>query len=290
MKHPIDPKVDCVFKALLGSVDNRNLLINFLNAVLKQDLSEPIITVEILNPYNDKEFLDDKLSVVDIKAKDKQDRLFQIEIQMQTYCYLPERIIYNWADIYSQQLRSGYEYYKLRATYSIWLMGENIVKADDNYIHEYKLRDGNGNILTEHGSILLLELNKYNGKSIENEKEVWLKFFKEGESLDDETLPEWMDSNEMRQAMNTLKLFSEKERNYHAYQARQNFLREQRTIQWEYEQNLEQEHQQKLVALQEKEAAMQEKEAAILEKEAAIQREQDALQEIERLKSQLGKL
>jgi hypothetical protein len=37
----------------------------------------------------------------------------------------------------------------------------------------------------------------------------------------------------MRQAMNTLRQFSEKERDYHAYQARQNFIREQSTIQEE---------------------------------------------------------
>ena len=81
MKHRIDPKIDCVFKALLGSVENRNLLIHFLNAILTSDLSAPIIEVEILNPYNDKEFLDDKLSVVDVKAKDSDGRLYQIEIQ-----------------------------------------------------------------------------------------------------------------------------------------------------------------------------------------------------------------
>ena len=34
MRHPIDPKVDCVFKALLGAESNRDLLIHFLNAVL----------------------------------------------------------------------------------------------------------------------------------------------------------------------------------------------------------------------------------------------------------------
>ena len=33
--------------------------------------------------------------------------------------------------------------------------------------------------------------------------------------------------------MNTLRQFSEKERDYHAYQARQNFIREQSTIQEE---------------------------------------------------------
>jgi hypothetical protein len=37
----------------------------------------------------------------------------------------------------------------------------------------------------------------------------------------------------MRQAMNTLRQFSDKERDYHAYQARQNYLRQQRTMQYE---------------------------------------------------------
>ena len=40
--------------------------------------------------------------------------------------------------------------------------------------------------------------------------------------------------------MKTLKLFSEKERDYHAYQARQNYLREQRTIQIEREEDFTQ--------------------------------------------------
>ena len=75
MQHPIDPKIDCVFKALLGSDENRNLLIHFLNAFLAQELNEPLVSVEILNPYNDKEFLSDKLSIVDVKAKDNHDQL-----------------------------------------------------------------------------------------------------------------------------------------------------------------------------------------------------------------------
>ena len=98
MKHRIDPKIDCVFKALLGSEQNRNLLVHFLNAVLVDDLTAPITEAEILNPYNDKEFLDDKLSVVDVKAKDSEGRLYQIEIQLLTYRHLPERMVYTWCD------------------------------------------------------------------------------------------------------------------------------------------------------------------------------------------------
>ena len=57
--------------------------------------------------------------------------------------------------------------------------------------------------------------------------------------------------------MNTLKQFSEKDRDYHAYQARQNFLREQLSRQHELDE--------------------------------AIKREQAALAEIERLKALLAK-
>ena len=88
---------------------------HFINArlFLAQDLAEPLVWVDILNPYNDKEFLSDKLSIVDVKARDSQDRLYQIEIQLTSYAHLPSRIIYNWADIYSQQLKSGQEYLSL---------------------------------------------------------------------------------------------------------------------------------------------------------------------------------
>ena len=93
MQHAIDPKIDCVFKALLGSDENRNLLIHFLNAFLAQELTEPLVWVEILNPYNDREFLSDKLSIVDVKAKDSDGQLYQIEIQMTSYRDLLKRII-----------------------------------------------------------------------------------------------------------------------------------------------------------------------------------------------------
>ncbi|NCC41858.1 MAG: hypothetical protein EOM21_21090, partial [Gammaproteobacteria bacterium] len=38
MQRSINPKVDCVFKALLGAEENRALLIDFLNAMLTETL------------------------------------------------------------------------------------------------------------------------------------------------------------------------------------------------------------------------------------------------------------
>ncbi len=43
-------------------------------------------------------------------------------------------------------------------------------------------------------------------------------------------LPDWMQTTEMRQAMSTVKRFSEKERAHDADQARQNYLRVQGSI------------------------------------------------------------
>ena len=77
--------------------------------------------------------------------------------------------------------------------------------------------------------------------------------------------------------MTTLRQFSDKERDYHAYQARQNYLRQQRTIQGE----LEEERKERLQAVQREQAALKEKVTAMQEKEAA-------LAEIERLKALLA--
>ena len=77
----------------------------------------------------------------------------------------------------------------------------------------------------------LFELSKFAATEVATEEQRWLKFFVEGERLDPAHLPVWMNTPEMHQAMSTVQDFSEKERAYHAYQARQNYLRQQKTIQ-----------------------------------------------------------
>ena len=86
-----------------------------------------------------------------------------------------------------------------------------------------------------------------------------------------------MITREMKQAMSTLSTFSEKDQHYYQYQARQEYLREQRTIQHELEQSNQRE-----------EAAKRREKLALQEKKAAQQREELALAEIEQLKALLA--
>ena len=94
---------------------------------------------------------------------------------------------------------------------------------------------------------------------------------KTGNSLnDDHELPDWMNTQEMRQAMSTLRQFSEKDKDYFAYQARQNYLRQQMSVYGELD----------AVKLREQQDLARE--------QAALEREQAAQAEVERLKALLA--
>jgi hypothetical protein len=88
----------------------------------------------------------------------------------------------------------------------------------------------------------------------------------------------------MKQAMNTLCQFSEKERNYFAYQARQDFLRQQGTILFEKDEALVQRDE----ALEREQIALAERDAVALRAQEIALREQQALAEIEKLKALLA--
>jgi len=290
MHRPIDPKVDCVFKTLFGSDHHRDLLIHFLNALLVEDLAAPITAVDILNPYNERETLDDKLTVVDVKARDAARRIFQVEIQLVVFANLAPRILYAWADLFSQQLQRGADYRTLQPVYAIWLLDGTLFRDRPEYAHRYRLRDDRGRALVEHGTIRIYELSKFAVEPVQCEAERWLKFLKDGETLDPTRLPVWMQPPIMRSAMSTLNAFSEKERDYHRYQSRQEALRVQRAVAQELEARRAAE-QAALQAVeaerQAKEAALQAKEAALQAKEAALQAKEAALAEIARLKALL---
>jgi len=55
MIHFINPTIDCVFKAILGSEAHEPILIHFLNAMLNLLGEHKIRSVILKNPYNAKD-------------------------------------------------------------------------------------------------------------------------------------------------------------------------------------------------------------------------------------------
>ena len=294
MKHRIDPTVDCVFKAILGSEHNKNLLIDFLNAVIAPLPNCVISAVEILNPYNEREHLADKLSIVDIKAKDKAGRIYQVEIQVSTYGALAARLPYVMCDLYASQLEEGEGYELLKPVISIWVIAENFLRDAPSFHHHFQLYDVEHSVLLhDHLSLHVLELTKWNKAQVEGQIDRWMKFLREGKDLDDENLPDYMQTEEMKQAMSTLRQFSEKQKSYHQYQARQNYLRERRCIEKERDQavqKLDQTERERDQAWEERDQTARERDQAVQKQDQTEQKLEQALEELEKLRKYHQKL
>ena len=82
MRLGIRPLVDFAFKMIFGSPENMQALIGLLNAILC--FEQPIVTVQIKNPFNYKEFEQAKHIMLDIRATDSGGRSYNIEMQIQT--------------------------------------------------------------------------------------------------------------------------------------------------------------------------------------------------------------
>ncbi len=134
----IRPTVDFAFKKIFGSPQNSAALIGLLNAIL--DLKEPIVGVEVLNPFNYQEFADSKLIVLDVRCQDDAGRILNVEMQVSFIRGLLERMVYYASSMYVEQLSSGGNYATLRPAISICLLTRSIFDSTQPH-HRFQLVD-----------------------------------------------------------------------------------------------------------------------------------------------------
>jgi predicted transposase/invertase (TIGR01784 family) len=105
MRPGIDPTVDYAFKWLFGREPNVGLLRHLLEAIL-QPPQVRIPELQLLNPFSEQDALEDKLSIVDVKARDQNGRLFHVEMQVLPDRAFRSRVLYYWAVLHQQQLHA----------------------------------------------------------------------------------------------------------------------------------------------------------------------------------------
>jgi predicted transposase/invertase (TIGR01784 family) len=157
----IDPTVDYAFKKLFGDPANSELLIHLLNAVLVPAL--PIVEVQILNPFNEKDFAEDKLSVLDIKARDAGRAWFNVEVQGKALGWLRQRFAYYNASLFVDQLGEGEHYHLLLPAISICFLKEPLFPQVAAPHLRFMLCDCEHRVrLSDSLQIHTIELSKYN--------------------------------------------------------------------------------------------------------------------------------
>ncbi len=200
----ISPLVNFAFVKLFASEGNEPILMAFLNAVLQ--LRHPIVSLQIKNPFNPKDFQDDKLTILDVKAADSQGRVFHVEMQTVPHAAFVCRIVYYACEIYSDQLREGDSYKLLKPVYSIVIVKEKLWGDTEKVHHKFELIDrGSGRTLEGGIEIHTLELGMYNIKESElaqsSQVDRWLYILLNAEHYTAERLQELFPELEFLQAI-----------------------------------------------------------------------------------------
>ena len=79
MSNHVNPRIDITFKKLFGVEENNDLLMSLINSIVSED---QVADIQLLNLYNPSNFKNDKLSVLDIKARGHTGKLYDIEMQI----------------------------------------------------------------------------------------------------------------------------------------------------------------------------------------------------------------
>jgi len=110
------------FKIVFGSEKSAHLLRALLNAILRFAGDKKIAHVEILNPFVDNDYHDDKGAFLDVRARDGQGRLYNVEVQVSNELAYAERALYYATRLFSGQIQKGSDYEDLVQTICISIL------------------------------------------------------------------------------------------------------------------------------------------------------------------------
>ncbi len=180
-----DVKNDIAFRKIFGNESKKEILISFLNAVLKLEGKKKIAWVQILNPYQIPIVLGAKSTILDVKAKDQGGSEYIVEMQVTDKIGFAKRVVFYTAKSYSSQLNQGENYAQLKPTIFIGILNFSFLEGEhylsrhlilDVETQEHKLKDLDFNFI---------ELPKFEKTEaeLENLVEKWVYFIKNAENL-----------------------------------------------------------------------------------------------------------
>ncbi|MDF2648488.1 MAG: hypothetical protein K0Q73_4293 [Paenibacillus sp.] len=206
----LPPYSDFVFKQIFGNEETKDeVLLNFLNEVLRETEPKPFVRLTLLNTHLDKTALTDKESILDVRCENEDKKQVNLEIQVANKYDMPKRSLYYSSKLYAGQLEEGSRYKLLQKVISI-----NIVKFEmipNNRIQNtYHMReDHTGDLLLDDIEIHFLELPKLKkaAHNMDNRLVRWLTFISGASQERWEELA--MDTPGLKKAMTTLEFLSQ---------------------------------------------------------------------------------
>jgi len=139
----ISPFTDFGFKKLFGTEMNKDILMEFLNALLKKDEGK-IVDLTYLPLEQLGTIFDERKAIFDIYCENEKGEKFIVELQKAPQNYFKDRSVYYSTFPIQQQAKKGKWDFKLKAVYTIGIL--DFVFAEDRddqevFHHEVKLVD-----------------------------------------------------------------------------------------------------------------------------------------------------
>ena len=181
-------------------------------------IKEEITTIELdLNKQLEKNEIDDKIGILDLRAKINNNIECEIEMQMIYAKNFISRLIYYWSKLYSQQLKKGNKYEELNKAICIAIINEKIPNLKELQAHtKWQIREEKirSKILTDKLEIHIIEIPKAIEEYKKNKKDKalqWMMFLDKPESMEVEKIMK--ENKEIKEAKIVLRELSEEEGN-----------------------------------------------------------------------------
>ena len=117
---------DFIFKKVFAQDENNSELIDLLEAILDIKIKK----VEVKNPELPKNAMDEKASILDIKAYVNDDTIIDIELQVKNEYNITERSILYLSKLVAGQMEVGEDYIKLKKSVSIIILLFNYLETN----------------------------------------------------------------------------------------------------------------------------------------------------------------
>ena len=223
----LNPKNDYVFKRLFGSVGNETITKNLLSCISQQNITDVQLDC---NPILEKNLLDDKVGILDIKAKIDNTTNVDIEMQVTDHKNIEKRILFYLSKMYTKTIKKSQDYNSLEKCIAILISNYNIdiIKNIPKYITKWNIREEEYQkiVLTDVMEIYIIEINKfkdYKEKSNHNSLNSWIEFIESPEVVD-------MSNKEIQKAKKVLEEISQDEHEQYLAELREKYIMDQKAI------------------------------------------------------------
>ena len=141
------PTNDLIFKKIFGSVGSEKITTSLLEAILKIDITAIDLDK---NPITEKDVLDDKLGVMDIRLEINGNIDCDVEMEMVNRGNIEIRLMRYVSKIFIRGLKVGEDYIEAKDSIAILVANFELAKHKDvkKILTEYEMREKDyGNIV-----------------------------------------------------------------------------------------------------------------------------------------------